>query len=142
MIRPEDQNSQRFLWRENATDPIRVYVIKSMIFGASCSPCSANYVKDTNAMRFINVQPRAVKSIIDHHYVDDYVDSFESEAEAVEVTRAVISIQMSGGFELRNFASNSKELLREIYATTEMNEINHLVDMNVEAATEKVLGMC
>lgn len=43
------------------------------------------------------------KSIIENHYVDDFVDSFDSEDEFIEVSKSIIKIQMHGEFELRNF---------------------------------------
>jgi hypothetical protein len=50
LIRPEDQNSQRFLWRGSRRDvEPSVYVVNVMTFGAACSPCSATYVKNLNA---------------------------------------------------------------------------------------------
>lgn len=65
-IRKEDQNAQRFLWR--GMDKNRapgVYVIIVMTFGATCSPCRAQYVRNRNAMEFSNEFPRAVNGIID-----------------------------------------------------------------------------
>lgn len=58
-----------------------------MTFGANCSPCSANYVKNENAKRFGDTYPRAVQAIIQNHYVDDLLDCFDDEdAENYHVT--------------------------------------------------------
>ncbi|XP_067625235.1 uncharacterized protein [Eurosta solidaginis] len=79
LIRQEDQDAQRFLWRGgNSSKEPDVYIMNAMIFGSACSPCSAQYVKNTNAMKFRDLHPRATSAIIDRHYVDDYVDSFET----------------------------------------------------------------
>lgn len=44
-IRPLDQNAQRFLWRDGDTkQQIKTFAMTSMIFGAACSPCSAEYI--------------------------------------------------------------------------------------------------
>ena len=67
---------QRFLWRDAGDHPIEEYVMQVMTFGASCSPCSAEFVKNLNASRFSTSHSRAVKSIVQYHYVDDYVNSF------------------------------------------------------------------
>ena len=63
-IRKEDQNFQRFLWRNSdlTRDP-DTYVMEVMTFGAACSPCSAQFVKNKNALESENQYPRAVKSI-------------------------------------------------------------------------------
>ncbi|XP_058978716.1 uncharacterized protein LOC131802445 [Musca domestica] len=113
VIAKEDKDSQRFLWRNgDPSQPLETYVMERMIFGATCSPTIAQYVKNLNAQRFINESPRAVQGIIDRHYVDDYVDCFQTEGEAVEVVRDVIKIHKEGGFNLRNIKSNSLVLQR------------------------------
>ncbi|XP_070132582.1 uncharacterized protein [Drosophila bipectinata] len=102
LIRPEDRCAQRFLWRDgdNQRDP-DVYEICVMTFGAACSPSAAHHVKAANSKRFQDSDPRAVKAIVDYHYVD----SFATEREAIEVSTRVKEIHAEGGFELCKFAS-------------------------------------
>ncbi|XP_055538219.1 uncharacterized protein LOC129725877 [Wyeomyia smithii] len=47
-IRSKDQQAQRFLLPGPDGD-VQIYVMDVVIFGASCSPCSAQYVKNLNA---------------------------------------------------------------------------------------------
>ncbi|XP_070144891.1 uncharacterized protein [Drosophila kikkawai] len=108
LIRPEDRCSQRFLWRDGNDDrDPDVYEMNVMTFGAACSPSTAHYVKTLNALKFRDSDPRAVKAIIDHHYVDDYVDSFATESEAIGVSTRVKEIHAEAGFELCQFSSSS-----------------------------------
>ncbi|XP_044316597.1 uncharacterized protein LOC123037886 [Drosophila rhopaloa] len=108
LIRPEDRCSQRFLWRDGDDDrDPDVYEMNVMTFGAACSPSAAHYVKTVNALKFRDSDPRAVKAIIDHHYVDDYVDSFATESEAISVSTRVKEIHAEAGFELCQFSSSS-----------------------------------
>lgn len=80
LIRAEDQDSQRFLWREgNASRDPDVYVMQVMTFGSSCSPCVAQYVKNVNAMEFKEKYQRAVEAILNNHYVDDMIESVHTE---------------------------------------------------------------
>lgn len=59
----EYQQSQRFLWRDcDTSKPPDEYLMQVMTFGASCSPASAQYVKNCNANQFVDVYSRAVKS--------------------------------------------------------------------------------
>jgi len=108
LFRPEDRCSQRFLWRDgnDERDP-DVYEINLMTFGAACSPSAAHYVKTVNAKQFEHSDLRAVKAIIDCHYVDDYVDSFTTESEAISVSTRVMEIHANAGFELCQFLSSS-----------------------------------
>ncbi|XP_053960415.1 uncharacterized protein LOC128864687 [Anastrepha ludens] len=111
LVQRDDRCAQRFLWRQgDTTRQPEVYEMRVMTFGAACSPCAANYVKTINALEYGNKvkgATRAVKSILDYHYVDDYVDSFDTEEEAADITKQVRAIHKMAGFDLCNFASNS-----------------------------------
>ncbi|XP_055918553.1 uncharacterized protein LOC129950651 [Eupeodes corollae] len=139
-IRPEDQQAQRFLWRDgDETQPINHYVMVSMIFGAICSPCVAEYVKNLNAQDFQHDYPEAASAIINKHYVDDYVASFNDEKEAIRICKDVVRINNEASFELRNFTSNSKKLQNEM--NIKSREMTSTVNMERRSTSEKVLGM-
>lgn len=138
-IIPADQDSQRFLWRESSNDTIDEYVMQVMTFGAACSPCAAHFVKNMNAKQFEHEYPEATNAILKCHYVDDYLDSMNTVAEAVQIAKDVQKIHQAGGFELRNWHSNSKAVLEALTSSS----VNNVVDMNIYdlSETEKVLGM-
>lgn len=115
LIQKEDRCSQRFLWRDG--DDSRkpdVYEMNVMTFGAACSPCAAQYVKTMNAKEHQGHDPRALKSILEFHYVEDLVDSFETADQAIEISKEVRQIHNNAGFELRNFSSNSQDVLNAL----------------------------
>ncbi|XP_062541787.1 uncharacterized protein LOC134209767 [Armigeres subalbatus] len=139
LIREQDRHSQRFLYRSNPLKPFDIYLMNVATFGSTCSPASAQYVKNKNAEEFADLFPRAVEGIIENHYVDDFLDSFESEEEAERVSQEVRSIHLKGGFQLRNWMSNSADVLRE------MNEsdpgISKSLYLSVSEDSDRVLGM-
>lgn len=137
-IREEDQNFQRFLWSPNAAQEPDVYVMTVMTFGATCSPCSAQFVKNKNADDFVSMFPRAVPSIRENHYVDDLMDSVATEAEAIKLATEIRHIHQQGGFHIRNWISNSSLVLKALKSEpTDSKDLN----VDVELGTEKVLGM-
>lgn len=142
-IREEDQVAQRFLWRNGDTAKAPdEYVMQVMIFGSASSPCSAQFVKNYNAKKYENTHPRAAKAIIECHYVDDYVDSFDSVDEAIAVSKDVVTIHQQANFELRGFVSNAKRFC-EVMNNGE-SEKNKLYSTNLSSGTtssEKILGM-
>ncbi|XP_055632521.1 uncharacterized protein LOC129772999 [Toxorhynchites rutilus septentrionalis] len=138
-IRSQDRLAQCFLWRENRSDPIQVFMMNVATFGATCSPASAQYVKNLNAQEFAGLYPRASAAIVKNHYVDDYLDSFMTVEEAVEVVKEVILVHEKGGFEIRKFRSNSTQLLWEIGEIT-ADEPKDLI-LEREGISESVLGM-
>jgi len=139
-IRKEDTDSQRFLWRESPNDRPDTYVMEVMIFGATCSPSTALYVVNNNARHFSSVYPEASKSILTKEYMDDLLDSTDSEEEARCRVREITEIHKSGGFLICNWLSNSKNVLSEIPEEQKANSTKQLKpDSNLP--TERVLGM-
>ncbi|XP_062537796.1 uncharacterized protein LOC134206123 [Armigeres subalbatus] len=111
-IRPEDQNSQRFLWRGmNRTVPPDVYVMKVMIFGAVSSPSMAQFIKNFNAKELEEKHPGVERAVVKQHYVDDYFDCADTEEAAIELIQRVINVHEQGGFKLAKFSSNSKTVI-------------------------------
>ncbi|XP_053698559.1 uncharacterized protein LOC128745509 [Sabethes cyaneus] len=138
-MRPEDQHCQRFLWKENEADTApSTYVMQVMSFGASCSPSTAQYVKNTHAMQFEQEYPKAVHAIVHQHYVDDMLISAETVENAIQLATDVKRIHESGGFEIRNWVSNSSTVGAALDGE-ETKEKN--LSMGDADTTEKVLGM-
>ncbi|XP_037805594.1 uncharacterized protein LOC119599794 [Lucilia sericata] len=109
-----------------------------MIFGSVSSPCLAQYV---NAEIYKDTHPKANKAIVDNHYVDDYVDSFDDMNEAISVIRDVVYIHNQAGFELRGFVSNSKKLLTAINDSEYINDDQSLTNLcDNETTSGKILG--
>ena len=114
-IMEKDTPAQRFLWRDMAcSSPPEVYQMEVMIFGAVSSPCSAQFAKNVNAQRFADTLPEAVDAILKKHYMDDYLDSADTELEAIRRVKEVIHIHEQGGFEMRNWISSSRRVLQAI----------------------------
>ncbi|XP_055633462.1 uncharacterized protein LOC129773832 [Toxorhynchites rutilus septentrionalis] len=138
-IRGIDRHSLRFLFREDPTVTPDVYVMDVATFGATCSPASAQYVKNRNAADFSDKYPRAVEGIIENHYVDDYLDSFGTVAEAVQISEQVRVIHSKGGFLLRNWQSNSATVKQQLGEITDSSNKHLFHDKTTENG--RVLGM-
>ncbi|XP_058828497.1 uncharacterized protein LOC131688312 [Topomyia yanbarensis] len=138
-IRKEDRHAQRFLWRSDPSHKPEVLFMDVATFGSACSPASAQYIKNKNAMEFASKYPRAVEGITKNHYVDDFLDSFESEEEAKEVSCQVRMIHAIGGFDIRNWQSNREAVLNILGSETSQENKN----LNLENAEglERVLGL-
>ncbi|XP_058811204.1 uncharacterized protein LOC131676095 [Topomyia yanbarensis] len=139
LMKEDDQNSQRFYWgsKDGSTEPT-VYTMQVMTFGACCSPSVAQYVKNKNAELYRRQYPSAVQAIIKQHYVDDMLVSVESEEEAAILAQNVKWIHGKGGFEMRNWLSNSTAVLTKLGVNTAGERS---LDVGSETLTEKILGM-
>ncbi|XP_049874507.1 uncharacterized protein LOC126372702 [Pectinophora gossypiella] len=133
-IRTEDRDMQRFLWRGNRREgPPVEYRMKSVIFGATSSPCTAIFVKNRNAEQYREEYPAAAAAIINNHYVDDYLASFDTEEEAIQVSSQVAYIHSRANYYLQKWASSSRLVLSSL-APEAKEDI-------VKLAPEKILGM-
>lgn len=138
-IRQDDQRYQLFLWQDNDGKVI-TYAMVGMTFGASCSPATAQHIKNLNARTFSHQCPRAVEAIVDNHYVDDLLESLESEEEAIQLAKDVINIHQRAGFNIRNWVSNSEKVSSSLLQGNEP-EAKKTLQISTEPAIEKVLGM-
>ena len=139
-IRPEDQLAQRFLWRNGRVDvEPEEYAMVAMPFGLACSPCIAQWIKNENAQQYIEIYPRAVEAIKNRHYVDDLLDSFETQEEAVKVCKQITEIQKAAGFELHDWTSNAVEVARALNKSENDDIVTKSLDIGQE--NEKVLGL-
>ncbi|XP_055604679.1 uncharacterized protein LOC129752915 [Uranotaenia lowii] len=139
----EDKQAQRFLFRNQTDETPQIYVMDVATFGASCSPCIAQYIKNRNAKEHATQFPRAAEAIINRHYVDDFLASVDTIDEAIEQIKEVSHVHALGGFEIRNFLSNAPEVLEKIGAPYP-HSFKHLnLEPGVEEPekAERILGM-
>lgn len=76
---------------------MEVYVLKVAMFGATSSPCTAQFVKTWNASEYSEEYPRAVEAVTKNHYVDDFPDSVDSVEEAATLVEQVQKIHAAAG---------------------------------------------
>ncbi|XP_070071080.1 uncharacterized protein [Drosophila takahashii] len=141
-VRKEDQDSLRFLWRHGNRDAqVDTYKMIVLIFGAACSPSCAQYIKNINAENAEIYREQVIDAIQTKHYVDDFVASFESEDDALQISREVKRVHKLGKFELRGFVSNSKIIQQSLNNTEENELVAPTVQLDSDT-TDKILGMC
>ncbi|XP_065076354.1 uncharacterized protein LOC135699956 [Ochlerotatus camptorhynchus] len=138
LMRAADKHSQRILWRLDPSQDPEIFLVDVATFGSTCSPASAQFVKNTNAREHSVRYPRAAEGILQRTYVDDYLDSFGSEEEALRISEEVRQIFRNGGFELRNWISNNEGVLDRL-GETQAATSKSLV--TTSTTTERVLGM-
>ncbi|XP_046868614.1 uncharacterized protein LOC124461066 [Drosophila willistoni] len=113
-VRPADTHAQRFLWFDSKSErqEPNVYVMEALTFGINCAPCIPHFIRDKNADRFCQQYPQAAQAMKDYHYVDDFIYSGDNYVEVGNIATQVRDIHAAGGFHIRNWSSNSKEVLR------------------------------
>lgn len=107
--------------------------------GSTSSAYSAQFVKNLNAKEFAGQFPTAAVAIVENHYVDDYIDNMDTIEEVVKRAKEVRYVHFRGGFELRNWVSNSEEFLEVMGERKENQCVRFREDK--ESGFERVLGI-
>ena len=115
--------------------------MQAHIFGMTDSSCCANWALKSTALENKNeYSARVIEPILDHFYMDDYLDSCPSLEQAVSVIVDVIQLLKTSGFNLLNLLSNNQEILK--YTTQKLLLKNKLVNLDLnQTSTEQTLGI-
>ena len=111
VVQEQDRCAQRFFWRRSAEEPIAIYEMCVLIFGATCSPSLAQFAKNGNADRNEIGDPDTVFAIKNNHYVDDLLQSLDDEHQLAELIVNVRDVHASGGFKIHKWESNSTAVM-------------------------------
>ncbi|XP_055600236.1 uncharacterized protein LOC129749323 [Uranotaenia lowii] len=143
LIREADVQAQRILWRNEPSEQPKTFFMTVATFGSTSSPCSVQHVKNINAREFATEFPEAVESILHHHYMDDYLQSFDDEAEAIKRSLEVKFIHSQAGFEFHSWSSNSDLVLQAVGETDPSTVKSFDVEDRKASSSEakRVLGM-
>ena len=141
-ITEEDQQCQRFLYRDgdDSQEP-QIYVMQRMMFGPTCSPSCAQFVKNTHASKYLDKMPEAATALIKFTYVDDYFNSHKTVEEALKVTNEAFNICDNMGFDLLGVQSNSLDLLKRLPKVKVKSSLVSIDSQSSEVYVAKVLGM-
>ncbi|XP_065074451.1 uncharacterized protein LOC135698403 [Ochlerotatus camptorhynchus] len=138
-IRRKDRSALLFVFRNSPSQPMTTMVSDVAIFGATCSPAQSQYVKNLNAAENEQDHPRAAAAIKNRHYVDDYLDSVNTEEEAIELALEVAEVHRKAGFHIRNWVSNRPKVLEAIGEVNPATVKN--LTMNNQSGFKRLLGI-
>ena len=137
LVPETEQDSLRFLWREEDSDKISEFKMKVHLFGKKDSPCCANWALRKCAETQCNQE--IARAILNDFYMDDYLGSFNSLKETIEITQGLTTALKNGGFKLTKWISNSKEFLQSIPKAEISSKI---IDLNLDdLPAERALGV-
>lgn len=137
LVSKPHRDYQRILWRSSTNEPIKEYQLNTVTFGVCSSPFLAQrtliHLAELESNRF----PQASAVLKNDIYVDDIATGGDDLHHVITVRDELISLLLSGGFELRKFASNHEEVLQDLpsIAQTPINFDNE------EPNFVKVLGL-
>ena len=124
-VAEDDRDVLRFLWVDDPgkeNPEIEVYRFASVVFGLSSSPFLLNATLKHHISNFENEDPDFVHTFLQSLYVDDVVLGANNVDHAYELYIKSKLRMSEGGFNLRKFASNSKDLKCRIDENEKLRE--------------------
>lgn len=89
---------------------IRILRFTRVVFRVSSSPFLLNATIKYHLEQYLDTRPHLVESLLRSTYVDDIITGANSDDEAFDLYTQSKEIFRSGGFNLRKFSTNSREL--------------------------------
>ncbi|XP_076298031.1 uncharacterized protein LOC143217532 [Lasioglossum baleicum] len=114
LVHPEDRRWQQIVWRSEKRENILDYELNTVTYGLACAPYLAirclHQLAQLEELRY----PRGSHTVLRDIYMDDVLTGADSLLEARLKLLEVRELLMAGGFPLRKWASNSRELLERL----------------------------
>ncbi|XP_075151010.1 uncharacterized protein LOC142225121 [Haematobia irritans] len=121
-VAPKHTPFQRIIYRNNPTEDLREYELKTVTFGLNCAPYLALRTLQQLATDVKNTFPLASQILMSSMYVDDILAGSHDISSAIRAQTELTSALNSAGFSLRKWTSNSTEFLRTIPKEYLLNE--------------------
>ena len=138
-VHEKDRDVLRFLWAHNPEQEqlrVLVYRFTRVVFGVASSPFLLNATIRYHLEKYRNSHSTLVEQLIDSTYVDNVVTSID---DAYQFYRNAKAILKEGGFNLRKFKTNGKDLQERV------NEMEDQVppseDADLLSYAESTLGV-
>ena len=133
----------RFLWVKdvNKSDPdLQILRFTRVVIGVSASPFLLNATVKHHLHKFLGSNEEVVKRLLQSTYVDDIISGADTEEEAFKLYTQAKEIFRQGGFNLRKFVSNNRNVQDGISAAKETSGHTHSTG-SARPEEVKVLGV-
>ncbi|XP_013168595.1 PREDICTED: uncharacterized protein LOC106118482 [Papilio xuthus] len=114
VVNKQDTDFQRILWRSNLEGHVQHYQLLRLTFGTSCEPyvavkCLQQLSKDEQPG-----YPLTAQITLQDYYMNHLLTGCKTTEQTIDNYHQMNTLMRAGGFELRKWSSNSKELLEHI----------------------------
>ena len=107
LVREQGREALQFVWHTNKKEQFRDIRMNVYPFGKVDSPCCCLWaLKKTATDSITNIIARAKETITEKFCMDDYLDSFNTQSEAMEISQQVMAVLKEGGLRLTKWTSN------------------------------------
>ena len=139
LICPEQQDLQRIVWRDDPSKPIKHFKLKTITYGLKpAAQLAIRTLQELAQQDGSQYSSEAATALCENFYVDDYLQSFRTLEEALDVSMQLKELLKGGGFPLTSWCSNSKQFMDHI---EEGERALAPPDLFAEDTTVKTLGL-
>lgn len=114
LVNPEHRDYQCVLWRDTTNERIETYRMKRVTFGIASAQYLAVRAMQQLADDEKEKYPAAAAIAKQDFYVDDLFTGASTFEKACELQMQLTNLLSSGGFPLRQWSSNSSQLLKNV----------------------------
>ncbi|GFX98928.1 hypothetical protein TNCV_4301041 [Trichonephila clavipes] len=138
LVADEDQRYQQILWRNNSSENIRTYKLKTVTYGlASASFLATRCIKQIALDDKDN--PNLSRVLQEDIYMDDLLSGADTPNNAISICKDSAHVLSTRGFHLRKWNSNSTEFLAQF---SEHSSHDARVEFSNDSnESSKVLGL-
>lgn len=139
---PEDWSLLRFVWRDmDREQPPAVFEWQVLPFGTTCSPCYAMFALQRHVID--HSQPGEVVrfSVEKCFYADNCLQSLPTPEEARQLVDKLRRLLSSGGFELRQWASNVPSIVNHLPKEARSDSLELWLAQDKAVSPESTLGL-
>ena len=135
-VDPRDAKYQKILWRDNLNEKIKVFQLNTVTYGTASAPFLAVRTLQQLAEDEGRINLTAARIMMEDFYMDDLLTGTHNKEEAVVLINQLMQIASKGGFHLRKWASNCRELIDN----SESNQVETHVQFGSDESM-KILGV-
>ncbi|XP_062533183.1 uncharacterized protein LOC134202151 [Armigeres subalbatus] len=131
LVHPSDQPLLRILWRGDKDSPLTTFQLLTVTYGTNSAPFLAartlQKLADDEESRF----PLAAQVVRNDFYVDNLLTGADNISDLIVVCDQLIQIMSAGGMSLRQWSSNSQEILDTI--PVDLRETETILELDRES---------
>lgn len=130
LVHEDDRDLQRIVWRDSGDESIQTYCLNTVTYGTASASFLSIKCLDVLAKSAVSEQPEVAHVICTCFYMDDLLTRAEPIESTTELQRGVHNVLASDQFPLRNYISNSSELIDSLDLSLGESLSEHTIDQS------------
>lgn len=135
----DDRKLQLILWRSDASQDIKTFMLNTVTYGMASSPYLAIRCLNQLALDGMNDCPSAAQTILSDFYVDDLLTGGQDIQELIQRATDIEAILQAANFPLHKWVSNSPEIMKQ-FSSPNMTSHRELINFG-DHNNNKTLGL-